>query len=459
MKVERLKMFMILMMSAAVATLTTATRTSSMMAMGGLNNPKCEPITIPMCKDLPYKKTLFPNLMSNDDQEEASREIHTFNPLVKVNCSPDIRLFLCSMFAPVCTILEKPLPPCRDLCESAKEGCEELMIRFGYLWPNAFDCSTFPIGGRPDDLCVGRMNSSMPNNNDLEKFRTSTALPRLPNAYEDMMDFVCPSQLAAPRDLDYSLRVGQVVAEDCGAPCYGMFFDTQEVGMIQTWVGVWSILALFSCLFTLATCLIDRSRFPYPQMAIIHLALCYLVVALFYLIGFALNDSVSCGEAFTPEESNIEPEKLIRQGTIEDWRCSVLGMGLYFFTMAGSLWWVMLTIAWFLQAGLKWGSEAIDIKSSYMHAVVWTVAAIQTVMTLVLKKIEGDILSGVCFVGLWDSTSLLYFVIVPKVLYLVVGFVFLFMGFISLYRIRSVLKQEGAKTDKLESLMYRIGKA
>ena len=75
---------------------------------------------------------------------------------------------------------------------------------------------------------------------------------------------------------------------------------------------------------------------------------------------------------------------------MQDSRCSVIGMMLYFFEMAGALWWVMLSVAWFLQAGLRWGSEFLEVKASYLHTAVWTIAAIQTIVVLILKKIEGN---------------------------------------------------------------------
>ena len=65
-------------------------------------------------------------------------------------------------------------------------------------------------------------------------------------------------------------------------------------------------------------------------------------------------------------------------------------MGLYFFLMAGSLWWVILTVSWFLSAGLKWGQEAIDVKSQIFHTVAWMVPSILTILILVLKKVEGE---------------------------------------------------------------------
>ena len=133
-------------------------------------------------------------------------------------------------------------------------------------------------------------------------------------------------------------------------------------------------------------------------------------------------------------------------------------MVLYFFFIAGPLWWVILTFAWFAQAGLKWSVEFSQEKSPYFHAFVWTISAVLTVMNVVLKNVEGDIYSGICFIGLWNTNTLLWFVIVPLLLCLVVGVVFLVLGFYSIYRTIVFFKSEKHRTDKLESLMTRIGK-
>lgn len=69
----------------------------------------------------------------------------------------------------------------------------------------------------------------------------------------------------------------------------------------------------------------------------------------------------------------------------------------------------------------------------------------------------GDVLSGVCFVGTLSSHSLAVFVLIPTVIYVAIGtFIFLF-GFFALFRIRTVMKSDGTRTDKLEKLMLRIG--
>lgn len=70
---------------------------------------------------------------------------------------------------------------------------------------------------------------------------------------------------------------------------------------------------------------------------------------------------------------------------------------------------------------------------------------------------SGDVLSGVCFVGQLDSYSLGVFLLWPLCIYLVLGTIFLVAGFTSLFHIRTVMKGDGKRTDKLERLMIRIG--
>lgn len=66
-------------------------------------------------------------------------------------------------------------------------------------------------------------------------------------------------------------------------------------------------------------------------------------------------------------------------------------------------------------------------------------------------------MSGVCYVGIWNVEAMRVFVLLPLVVYLIFGTIFLTSGFVSLFRIRTVMKHEGTKTEKLEKLMIRIG--
>uniref|UniRef100_A0A8D8D599 Frizzled n=1 Tax=Culex pipiens TaxID=7175 RepID=A0A8D8D599_CULPI len=421
---------------------------------------RCEPITIPFCTDIQYNKTIMPNLLGHHKQEEAALEVHQFIPLVKIDCSPDLKFFLCSLYAPVCTILSYPIPPCRSLCESARV-CESIMRTFDFQWPENLECSKFPLDGK--ELCVSQNNSS--ETTPIPPGALQTTKPRAPPrntppaVLKHDLGFVCPVQLKAPAIMGYSLTVGGKVTKDCGAPCNSMFFSENERTVLKYWVGSWAAVCVASCLFTVLTFLIDSSRFRYPERPIVFLAICYLIVGCAYVAGLGAGDSVACREAFQPQIKigRMQMLSTITQGHRQSTSCTVLFMALYFCSMAAFGWWACLALAWFLAAGLKWGHEAIENRSHLFHLVAWAIPAVQTIFVLALGKVEGDVLSGVCFVGQLDSRSLGMFLLIPLCVYLSLGAIFLLAGFVSLFRIRTVMKHDGTRTDKLERLMLRIG--
>ncbi|XP_026215375.1 frizzled-2 [Anabas testudineus] len=407
----------------------------------------CQPISIPLCTDIAYNQTIMPNLVGHYNQEDAGLEVHQFYPLVKVQCSPELKFFLCSMYAPVCTVLEKAIPPCRSICERAKQGCEALMNKFGFQWPDRLRCENFPVLG-DGQICVGQNDSSAvtvpPNHMPVP----GTQDPPLVSTH-----FRCPSVLKVPPYLNYRF----LEEKDCAAPCEPsrgggyMFFTDKEIHFSRIWILVWSVLCCASTLFTVTTYLVDMQRFRYPERPIIFLSGCYTMVSIAYIAGYFLGDRVVCNESFSPDGY-----KTIVQGTKKE-GCTILFMMLYFFSMASSIWWVILALTWFLAAGMKWGHEAIEANSQYFHLAAWAVPAVKTISILAIGQLEGDMLSGVCFVSLSNLDPLRGFVLAPLFIYLFIGTSFLLAGFVSLFRIRTIMKHDGTKTEKLERLMVRIG--
>lgn len=423
---------------------------------------KCEPIQIPLCKDIQYNETIMPNLLNHQKQEDAGMEVHQFFPLVKVQCSKQLKFFLCTMYVPVCTVLPNAIPPCRSLCNQARTGCETLMNKFGFKWPDSLNCEKFPVSG----LCVGENRTEpQPPITTQRPGRQTTKKPYDPNQpdihYHDTIQInsrdCFPGYLKVPQGFDYKLRIGNTVSfPDCGAPCH-MFWTDDKSDFARKWIGIWAFICLGSTLFTVLTFLIDMTRFRYPERPIIFLSGCYFMVALAYVVGFFLEDKYACNR-FTRKEGDLTfmSMPMVTQGTKKEW-CTILFMLLYFFSMASSIWWVILTLTWFLAAGMKWGHEPIEANSQYFHLAAWAVPAIKTIAILAMGQVDGDVLSGVCTTGISDVDALRGFVLAPLVLYLIIGTCFLLAGFVSLFKIRTIMKSDGTKTDKLEKLMVRIG--
>nr|QDW65359.1 frizzled1/2/7 [Himerometra robustipinna] len=416
---------------------------------GGIDSyakPRCEPITIPLCHQLPYNTTIFPNLL-NQNQEDAGLEVHQFYPLVKVECSEDLKYFLCSMYAPPCTMVDFAIPPCKSLCQSARNGCETLMNRFGFQWPDKLNCDLFPEQ-RPGILCVDRNRTASVEPKD--KITTTkspdSVVTSTPKMQKEDIPFTCPRQLIVPEKDEEFLG-----SKNCGVPCPMFFTDPAQQKFARLWIGIWAFICAGSSLFTFLTFVIDTKRFRYPERPIIFLSGCYFMIALVYIVGFFMDDEIACNQPTT-----ANGQATLTQGAKKE-MCTILFMVLYYFTMASSIWWVLLSLTWFLAAGLKWGHEAIERNSQYFHVAAWSIPAVKTIVILTMGEVDGDPLSGVCFTGGTNIAALRGFVLAPLFIYLIIGTFFLVTGFIALCRIRTFMKHENTKTDKLEKLMFRIG--
>lgn len=430
---------------------------------------KCEDLTIPMCKNLGYNVTYMPNRFNHENQKEAALEVHQFWPLVQIHCSPVLNFFLCSLYAPVCDkTYGKELLPCRSVCEQAKLGCLKLMQQHGFAWPEKMECDKWP--SKTDGKLCMAPDKSLPNvtptnlpSEDIfpgkPPFWSLTSVrPGMTNPSGGPFDTAVPSSTVSSRTCQCSCQKPFVTTDptwerniagmnNCALPCNSSYFSPGQKKFAATWITLWSTLCFVSTLLTLATYFLNTARFSYPERPVIFLSGCYLLLSFGYILRMIAGESaVIC-----------DKHDLIASETTGPAVCTLVFLLTYFGGMASALWWVILAFTWFLSAGMKWSKEAISNVSQYFHVVAWLIPSVQTIAVLAMSSIDGDPLSGICYVGNQNKDSLIVFVIIPLGIYLTVGTTFLVAGFVSLFHIRKVMRHDGTSTNKLERLMVRIG--
>ncbi|OTF75921.1 hypothetical protein BLA29_013064, partial [Euroglyphus maynei] len=104
---------------------------------------------------------------------------------------------------------------------------------------------------------------------------------------------------------------------------------------------------------------------------------------------------------------------------------------LYYFGMAGSAWWLVLSITWSLSVAFNWSQKRLTDHSQLYHSLAWTLPALQTLAALVMRAVDADELTGICYVGSQNDSNLLRFVIIPMAVYLTTGILFIIISFIS----------------------------
>ena len=149
---------------------------------------KCENITqIEFCSQIGYSMASFPNYRDQATQTSANGELENFRALAQSVCSNAVVHFLCSVYAPFCDP-ERPdirVPPCRELCEYVRAGCEPPVIQFGLSWPPHLECNQYPPNAStitfcPSDISMLSIPSNIETNpppNTTEPTEPATTIP------------------------------------------------------------------------------------------------------------------------------------------------------------------------------------------------------------------------------------------------------------------------------------------
>jgi len=157
------------------------------------------PANLSLCRGVGYEQMRIPNLLEHDTLREVTEQASAWVHLLGVRCHQDTQMFLCSMFAPVC--LERPVYPCRSLCEAVRGGCVDKMLKYGYPWPEMFQCDQFPTD---DQLCIGLRPDPHENTGHEEYCKACSH----PETYESIINNFCAAQFVMKVKIDQIIVSG-----------------------------------------------------------------------------------------------------------------------------------------------------------------------------------------------------------------------------------------------------------
>ncbi|BHF75784.1 Frizzled-9 [Sparganum proliferum] len=470
---------------------------------------QCVPIREPVCQGLQYSETRMPNWVKMTSQEEAAKRMTDYRSLLNINCSHYLNLFLCTIYFPMCTrvLVKSALKPCKPLCTHVRNRCEPIMRQFQFNWPAELACDDLP---EPPALCIEpdgyALDSKKPELPDLSAITVSEAesgtinpnLRSLQRLYPQLEE-ILRQRNQDSRNLN-SLIQAAVAAADNGAVTVGqdsactgteftarhffnntclvycgadLYYRGADKTFARTWLLTWSCLCLASTVLTFLTFLTDISRLRYPERPVIYLAACYFALAFGYVLQYCLGaETVTCKSVNPVEpatavgmgtgsqsETVVESTKyLLKSGQEGTW-CTVGFLIIYYFGMASNLWWVMLSLAWYLSTARKWGHEGVESVSRVFHMFAWALPAIQAVLILILHKIDADELTGTCYTGFHSENALLFGVLLPQTIYLALGLILLSVGFAAVFQVRQKLKAPSRVGDPERDSRRRLEKS
>ncbi|CAH6787147.1 Sfrp1 [Phodopus roborovskii] len=194
--------------------------------------PQCVdiPVDLRLCHNVGYKKMVLPNLLEHETMAEVKQQASSWVPLLNKNCHMGTQVFLCSLFAPVC--LDRPIYPCRWLCEAVRDSCEPVMQFFGFYWPEMLKCDKFPEG----DVCIAM---TPPNATEASKPQGTTVCPPCDNELksEAIIEHLCASEFGKLDMGHLLLKLGYICISDSKEPSLmaegGRLGDRGEAGLLE----------------------------------------------------------------------------------------------------------------------------------------------------------------------------------------------------------------------------------
>ena len=212
-------------------------------------------------------------------------QVHEFVPLVQFGCSPLLKFFLCSLYAPMCTVqVDEPMviPACRSMCDEVRRRCEPVLLRFNFRWPAVLDCARLPARSDRSNLCIepppemdagqvemehpGISGTQLPYNQGwaklLDAFRGGKGqrVTRPPPRQRTTSPATgrrrqpCADRFVATTSQNDS---SVICAARCGVD---VLFRQEDKDFMTTWMTVWAVLCLVFSFFAVITFAVETSR-------------------------------------------------------------------------------------------------------------------------------------------------------------------------------------------------------
>ena len=414
------------------------------------NTWKCVPIKLDICKDIAYNETINMDggvlnpYTNKTNQDESKNDLSDFTLLLKIKCSVHLRLLLCSVYLPYCSPkVEKPITACRPLCEEVKSKCLTYFDSYGFQWPSNLECSRFPKKNSVESLCL---NGGLTSLNGTEEV-TETAAPLTKRKVSELDNkvYTVNRNAVTSKGTTVHIHCGNLHSRNsenyfflkrtktCVLECFkNGLFSSDEKDNIEKWMSALSSCCCLICSVALIVVLAEYNKVLYAERAVVFITVSFTFYSIGHIIRIVYTrENISCGEE--------NGRKYILPDGSANIACSSIFVLSYGFFMAQNIWWVILTISWFLSSGLKWKQQALANKFNYFHIIAWGVPCAKTLVILVLRKIDGNELTGMCSIGnqLVRLSSLSGFVLGPLFTYLITGTIFLLFGILVSYKLSS----------------------
>nr|XP_016847186.1 PREDICTED: secreted frizzled-related protein 5-like [Anolis carolinensis] len=193
------------------------------------------PRNMALCYDIGYTEMRLPNLLDHETMTEAIQQSSSWLPLLARECHPDARIFLCSLFAPIC--LDRVISPCRSLCEAVRGSCAPVMACYGYPWPEILNCNKFP---EDHELCIASITNESTSSRRMPRASCRDCELEEPSSPKEILENFCTSDFAVKIRISRKNKTSAIADFDLDSKLevlkHGPLLKTEAHPKLQQWL-------------------------------------------------------------------------------------------------------------------------------------------------------------------------------------------------------------------------------
>ncbi|XP_053234385.1 secreted frizzled-related protein 5-like isoform X2 [Podarcis raffonei] len=195
------------------------------------------PRSMALCYDIGYTEMRLPNLLDHETMAEAIQQSTSWLPLLARECHPDARIFLCSLFAPIC--LDRLIYPCQSLCKAVRNSCAPVMACYGYPWPEILNCNKFP---EDHELCISSITDESAPSRRMPQASCRDCELEEPNSPKEILENLCTNDFAVKIRISRKNKTSTIADFDLDSRLevlkHGPLLKTETHSKLQQWLNL-----------------------------------------------------------------------------------------------------------------------------------------------------------------------------------------------------------------------------
>lgn len=218
--------------------------------------------------------------------------------------------------------------------------------------------------------------------------------------------------------------------QNCSEPCNGIYYMDHQQTILKVTIIAINSISTISAFLSLLVFAINFRKIRHPEASMYYMALSSIGTSFTYVISQAIDkNNFRCSSLY---KNSLNDSILIHDG-LQNPFCATLFAILYYFTLAGWIWWTVMTIEWVIcsikRTLFKWKWAIL------LHIISWSAPLPFVIISLSLHAVSSSPVINTCWVSNQNNGYYqLSLVVIPSIGFVLLNSLLLIVGFLIGFR-------------------------